>query len=365
MDAEYAQLKEIATALRTIAGKSNTSEKELAALNAIAQKLERSNVINIESAAGGSSDTSQLNNSLRSALLYSVTQGETTITKGLAQLVAELTTVMTDVKKALDGTTQNGVSARLLAIGTNTGNIHTDTSGIAGSLNTMKSHTSTLATNSANWGSGGGGGGGSVDLSTIENLLGSISDSLDGTTNGGVSSRLRVIAEKILQGDERISTAVMRKLATPQATTIVEGSVDTYYMLFTIGSGQPSFAQVYSAYISGQLVMLKYTVDSRVIYDMVTYGTDLNGIQLLKTQNGYHLTSTGQSPALVVAGNVDGYGQFTPSSQVAYGDALNAFKHGIPVYLNANGLLRPITSYDTSYDRLIADGNTRWYWTGS
>lgn len=366
MDSQYGPLKEIAAALRTIAGKNNTSDKEVAALNAIAQKIERGNVINIEGAAGGSADTSQLNNSLKAALMYSVTQGETVVTKGLAQLVAELTTVMTDVKKALDGTTQSGVSARLSTIGTNTGNIHTDTDSIATHLNTIKGHTSTMATNSANWGSGGGsGGGGSVDLTTIEGHLSDISDSLSGELAAGVSARLKILADKILQGDANISAAVMRKLATPQASLIIEGLVNSSSMLFTSASGQPSFAQAYSAYISGQLVMLKYNIgQQRVVHDMVTYGADGNGINLLKTQNGYHFTSDGTAQSVVVAGTVDNYGQFTPQS-VNYGDALVYFQNGIPLYLSAGGSVRPVTSYNRTYDMLIADGNTRWFWSGS
>ena len=343
MDSQYAPLKEIAAALRAIAGKNNTSDREVAALNAIAQKIERGNVINIEGAAGGSADTSQLNNSLKAALMYSVTQGETVVTKGLAQLVAELTTVMTDVKKALDGTTAAGVASH---------------------LDTIKGHTSTMATNSANWGSGGGSGGSSVDLTTIEEHLSEISDSLSGELAAGVSARLKILADKILQGDANISAAVMRKLATPQASLIIEGLVNSYSMLFTSASGQPTFAQAYSAYTSGQLVMLKYNIGQRVVHDMVTYGADGNGINLLKTQNGYHFTSDGTAQSVVVAGTVDNYGQFTPQS-VNYGEALDYFQNGIPLYLSAGGSVRPVTSYDSTYDRLMADGNTRWYWSGS
>lgn len=373
MPSEPLYLKQIADALKVLSVKDDGASKSTKdALLTIASKIERSNVINVETSAGGKTNITALTNSLHDALTYNVQEGGATVQKGIAQLVAELTTVMAGVKEALDGTTASGVGAKVGAIatntgtiGTNTGNIRTDTNTVATNLTAMKTHTSTMATNSANWGSGGGGG--SVDLTYVEMYLNQIASALRGTDmqENGMIEKLRRLIAAISNGDSNIAAAITRKLATPEAAIVVEGTVSASTMVFTPSSGQPSFAQAAGAFRMGQLVMLHYYFDGIEMSDMVTFICGTTTDQTLKTQGGYHWTQSGSSPSVTIRGSLDtATYYFSPENgQQTYTDCKNMFLHGIPIYLKkAGGYPSAVSIYNEDTEYLMTQDN--WIWRG-
>ena len=301
----------------------------------------------------------------------------------MTQKLEDIKAQTINIKNALDGTTASGVAAKNAAIATNIGNIDTaigtvgtNTQNIASYLNTMKGHTSTMstgvttmATNSTNWGSSGSGGSsGSVDLSTIERFMEDISKALDGTDTSAstVASRLQAIVDKINSGDSAIATAITRKLATPESALIVEGTVDTDTLLFALNSGTTPpeivFAPAYNAYMSGQLVLLKYPHDTNdFIYDMVTFCN--SNPQYLRTQGGFLWTPSGNAVALTVTGDVSIQGIFTPDAgSPTFDDAVSYIQNGLPVVLSNSLQTRIVQSYTPSTQLLTTNGSPAWMW---
>lgn len=260
---ELEYLKRIAEALQKMLGQDNTAgQKTASALGTIADKIGTTNVEAIHvtnegnfslagidntlhtgligqvESGGQTTDVafiSMLHDTLKKGLVYSYQDNGATVEKGLAQLISETKTVLEDIKKALDGTTTNGVAAKLNAIvghqenivkaldgttangvakkveavatniqtgdanivsalgttNTTLGNIYSsvnsidgNTDGVEGTLSTISSTATSILNNM--------GGGGAPDLSYIENKIGSIDTTLDNIASdvSGMSSTL-------------------------------------------------------------------------------------------------------------------------------------------------------------------------------
>jgi len=351
MESLYGPLKDIAAALKAIQNKSNTSDKEITALDNIAKKIDRGNTINIETSSSGGQSTAELEAAIRAGLMYSYQSGDVTITKGLATLVKELTDVMLDVKAALSDSTNGTLVAKVKTIADKQASIATNSGTMATKLGLIADDTDDIATNTENSATFDG-----LMLGYVEDIKKSF---LGMETYGvGVSTRLKTLAQKILEGDEMLATAVMRKLATPEAAVIVEGSVNTSTMVFEPADGQQSFGAAATAYSNGQLVMLKYELNSNIMIDMVTYLDDT--LNVFKTQNLFYWAENVTVPSLTVDGYVDTHNNFGTTTGV-FSTAKATFLQGLPVYLRVNNVSHAVVNYLAAEDKLVTDG-PGWMW---
>ena len=107
-------------------------------------------------------------------------------------------------------------------------------------------------------------------LEEVKTVLVGIKEAEDGTTAAGVSSRLTYIATMMEQNNNKLVTAINRKVVFPEASMIVEGTADPVTMIFTEDTGQPSLADAADAYMQGKLLFIQYVVGNTEYIDMIT-----------------------------------------------------------------------------------------------
>ena len=154
-----------------------------------------------------------------------------TALNAITQKLEDIKTQTVSIKQALDGTTTNGVAAKVAAVATNV---------------------STVGTN----------------VATV------------GTNVGNVATNVATVSTKIEDGDDDIVNAIKRKVIIPEASAVIEGTVSTN--TFTANSGQTSFADALSIVASGGVVVLAYPSGSNTIYDTVKYAYS----SLMRTEDG-------------------------------------------------------------------------------
>lgn len=110
-----------------------------------------------------------------SALIYKETIGGVVIERSLGELIASIKTSSEDIKKALDGTTANGVSKKVEEVGNK---IQTGDANIVAALGTTNTTLQSVATSASN-----------IDnnTDTVESKLASVDSTLS-TISSGVTS---------------------------------------------------------------------------------------------------------------------------------------------------------------------------------
>ena len=245
---ELQYLKEIADHLKRMAGKDNSDTAKAIAQMSIQQtkidmstgnqmnvnlenvtdKLDKGLLATVEEEQGGQTVevVKSLLELMRTALVkvihdaftVTVTEDDAQVEKSMAQLLYEQNAELTNIRKALDGTTQNGIGAKIAHMDTTLGDIKTD-------------------------------------QDAIKTALEGIDDSLDGTTTGGVADKLNDINTSL--GGVSTNVASMASDTSVIRSDIGTGNSSIRYNVDLIQSSLGSLVVSDSSTVMEQLVAMK------------------------------------------------------------------------------------------------------------